>query len=156
MFPLPSSFVATDTGDRCRRFAAYVTGGRFAVWGASFGFGLGAPYDATQYTGIRFWAKADASSTRLLRVAFPNQFSDARGGICVPLATDGTGCYDHWGYRISLPPVWTQITVPFSSLRQDGWGLSAPFDPATLFEVTFQIPPNADFAIWIDDLAFVR
>lgn len=157
MLPPPAgNFLPSDSGDRCRLLAVHVTGGPFALWGASVGFGLGAPYDAGAYRGIRFWVKADGTSSNLLRVGFPDRFSHPDGGICLPNATGGAGCYDHWGYRISLPTVWTQITVPFSSLRQDGWGLRAPFAPSHLFEVTFQIPANAQFGIWIDDLTFIR
>jgi len=37
----------------------------------------------------------------------------------------------------------------------DGWGhAGTAFDPASLYEVLFQINVNATFGIWIDDVAF--
>jgi hypothetical protein len=40
-------------------------------------------------------------------------------------------------------------------ISQDGWGHArTAFDPASLYEVLFQIPVNATFSIWIDDIAF--
>ena len=45
--------------------------------------------------------------------------------------------------------------MTFKDLTQDGWGLRATaFDPASLFEVLFEISKNATFGIWIDDVAF--
>jgi hypothetical protein len=38
---------------------------------------------------------------------------------------------------------------------QDGWGLQGKmFEPNSLYEVDFQIPVNATFGLWIDDVAF--
>jgi hypothetical protein len=153
MFPDPSTgFVATDTGDVCRKFAAYVAGTGYVLGGASFSFGLGSPYDASKYTGISFWAKIDAGTSPGIRVAFPDKDTQPDGNICQP----GT-CYNHYGYLINpLTTTWTKYTVSFSKLTQElGWGhLGTAFDPTTLYQVTFDIPVNATFGIWIDDVAF--
>jgi hypothetical protein len=153
MFPDPSTgFVPTDTGDVCRKFAAYVAGTGYVLTGAGFWFGLGSPYDASKYTGISFWAKIDAGTSPGIRVAFPDKDTQPDGNICPP----GT-CYNHYGYLINpLTTTWTKYTVSFSKLTQgQGWGhLGTAFDPATIYQVAFEIPVNATFGIWIDDVAF--
>ncbi|MGA7741288.1 MAG: hypothetical protein WBP56_15535 [Polyangia bacterium] len=156
MFPDPAGpFTMTWTGDPCRQYAAYVYGGPFVDWGADFWFGLGSPYNASAYTGIDFWAKIDAGTTSVLRVAFPDKDTDPDGGLCQTNVTGPTQCYDHYGARITLTTTWTKYTVPFSSLSQDGWGRPGlAFDPSTLYEVLFQIPVDARFGVWIDDVAF--
>ncbi len=157
MSPDPvNPFNPTDTGDPCRKYVAYVKGGGFSDWGADFWFGLGSPYDASKYTGISFWAKSDISTPpTVLRVTFPDKDTFPDGGICQTNVTGPTACYDHYGSRITLGTGWKKYTVSFSQISQDGWGMQgASFDPRSLYEVLFQIPVNATFSIWIDDVAF--
>ncbi len=155
MFPDPATgFVPSQTGDSCRKYAAYVSGGGYVDWGASFGFGLGAPYDASKYMGISFWARIDQGTSQVLRVAFPDKDTDVNGALCQG-NTGPNGCYDYHGQRITLTSTWTKYTVSFASLTQEPWGRQAPFDPATLYEVQFQIPSGAAaFGYWVDDIAF--
>ncbi|MGC9983890.1 MAG: hypothetical protein ABSF35_09680 [Polyangia bacterium] len=155
MFPDPNGvFTMTNTGDPCRKYAAYVYGGPFVYSGADFGFGLGAPYDASAYSGFSFWAKVDAGTSPYLNVAFPDKDTDPGAFIC---QTSGTElCWDHFSHGVTLSSDWTKYTIPFTSLTQAGWGhLAAAFDPSTLFGVTFEISANATFGIWVDDVAFV-
>jgi hypothetical protein len=156
MYPDPQNpFTPTDTGDPCRKYAAYVKGAGFSDWGADFSVGLGSPYNASKYTGITFWAKSDASASQVLRVSFPDKDTHQNGGLCKPNSSGAKQCNDHYGTRPTLTPTWTKFTILFKDLSQDGWGMqAAAFDPSTLFEILFQIPENASFAIWVDDLAF--
>jgi hypothetical protein len=156
MVPDPANaFTPTDTGDVCRKYAAYVKGTGFTSSGASFWFGLGSPYNASKYTGISFWAKIDSGSTAVIRVAFPDKDTFPDGGICSTSGVGPTGCWDHYMSRITLTNDWRKHTVYFSELSQDSWGLLATqFDPTSLYEVLFQISVNATFGIWIDDVAF--
>ena len=156
MFPDPvNNFTPTDTGDTCRKYAAYVKGGGFSDWGADFWFGLGSPYNASKYTGISFWAKVDSGTSAVLHVAFPDKDTYPDGGICKTNVTGPTACFDHYGSRPTLTTDWKKYTVSFSQISQDGWGLQGTkFDPSSLYEVLFQIPVNATFSIWIDDVAF--
>jgi|GEM_PF-1760859 len=156
MYPDPINlFTPTDTGDVCRQFAAHVKGGGFSDWGADLWFGLGSPYDASKYTGISFWARVDAGTTSVLRIAFPDKDTFPDGGICQTNVTGPTQCFDHYGARKTLGTTWQKYTVSFKEITQDGWGLQgSSFDPSSLYEVLFQIPVNATFSIWIDDVAF--
>jgi len=156
MYPDPINlFTPTDTGDVCRQFAAHVKGGGFSDWGADLWFGLGSPYDASKYTGITFWGRVDAGTTSVLRIAFPDKDTFPDGGICQTNVTGPTQCFDHYGTRKTLGTTWQKYTVSFKEITQDGWGLQgSSFDPSSLYEVLFQIPVNATFSIWIDDVAF--
>jgi Carbohydrate binding domain (family 11). len=155
MSPAPGgNFTMTDTGDPCRELAAYVKGFGYALDGASFSVGLGSPYNASAYRNLTFWAKVDPGTTPRLRVSLPDKDTHPDGGIC---QWSGQNlCWDHYGLRVAFTTAWAQYTIPFSSLTQNGWGnLGAAFDPASVYEVVFEIPVNANFGIWIDDLAFL-
>jgi hypothetical protein len=154
MFPDPADpFVMSDTGDDCHGYAVHVYGGPYVDWGATVRLGLGSPYDASAYTGITFWAKADQGKGMTLRVSFPDIDTDPEGMRCV--ASPGAQqCYDHFKMRVRVPETWTAFTVPFSSLRQDSWGyLADAFDPSTLYQILFEIP-ETEFGLWIDAVAF--
>jgi hypothetical protein len=155
MFPDPAGpFTMTATGDGCPGYSAYVHGGPFVDGMALFLFGLGSPYNASAYTGFSFWAKIDSGTSPGLRVAFPDKDTQPEGALCQWSAALNT-CFDHYGIRMTLNTTWTKHSIDFSSLAQDGWGhLGAAFDPSTIYEVQFQIPINATFGIWIDDVAF--
>jgi hypothetical protein len=159
MFPNPAGpFTMTNTGDACRKFAAYVYGGPFVDGSPLFYFGIGGPYDASKYDGISFWAKIDSGSSAGLRVAFPDKDTQPDGGLC-QLSGGANQCYDHYGYRIPAPGLttqWAKYTVFFNSLTTDGWGRAgAGFDRSTIYEVQFQLPGNATFGVWVDDVALV-
>jgi len=156
MTPAPGGdFPMTETGDPCRKRAAYVQGSGFALGGASFSVGLGSPYNASAYRSLTFWAKVDPGTTPRLRVSLPDKDTHPDGGICQMTGPGPTLCWDHYGLRVAFTTDWAQYTVPFSSLTQNGWGhVGTAFDPASIYEVVFEIPVNANFGIWIDDLAF--
>lgn len=154
MYPDPSTtFTPTDTGDACWQYAVYVKGTGFTDGGANFWFGLGAPYDASKYSGISFWAKSDAG-TQNLRALFPDKDTDPDAGLC-KTAGNTNQCYDHYGFRMTIAPGWNRYTVSFKNLTQDGWGRQGTaFDPSSLFQIFFQFPANATFALWLDNIAF--
>ena len=157
MFPDPNTgFVPSATGDACRKYAAYVYGTGYVIWGSDFWFGLGSPYNASKYTGITFWAKVDPGTSSVVRFAFPDKDTQPDGNICqTGISSGSTACYVHYGQRVTLSTTWTKYTLSFGSLSQEGWGhAGTAFDPASLYEVLFQIPVNATFGVWIDDVAF--
>jgi hypothetical protein len=156
MFPDPSGlFTMTNTGDACRQYAAYAYGGPFVDDGPVVYFGIGGPYDASKYDGITFWAKMDRGTSSGLRIAFPDKDTQPDGGLCDVSSSGPTMCYDHYGSRISLSTTWSKYSVSFSSLTHGGWGRGGTgFDRSTIYEVQFQIPVDATFGVWIDDVAF--
>jgi hypothetical protein len=123
--------------------------------GPVFSFGLGSPYNASAYTGISFWAKIDSGTSPGLRVAFPDKDTQPEGALCQAGVPGPNFCYDHYGKRLTLTTEWTKYPIYFDEVKQEGWGRQgAAFDPATLYQVQFQISVNAKFGIWIDDVAF--
>jgi hypothetical protein len=156
MFPDPNTgFAPSISGDLCRKYAAYVNGTGYVLWGADLWFGLGSPYNASKYKGISFWAKIDAGTSSVVRAAFPDKDTQPEGNICLPNTAGTLACYDHYGYRVTLTSTWTKYTISYSQLAQEGWGhAGTAFDPASLYEILFQIPVGATFGIWIDDIAF--
>jgi hypothetical protein len=157
MFPDPSTgFSPTKTDDACRKYAVYVAGDGYVLWGANVWFGLGSPYDASKYTGITFLAKIDSGASKTMRVAFPDKDTQPEGAICDPGVSSGaTACYDHYGKQVTLSTTWEPITVRFDEVKQANWGHQGDgFDPSSIYQVLFQIPVGAKFRIWIDDVAF--
>lgn len=152
-----SSFTMTETGDPCRKKAVYTYGSLFVEWGANVWVSLGAPYNASKYRGISFWAKVDSGSSAGLRVSFPDKDTQPDGGLCQVTASSGpTACFDHYGKQLLLTGEWQKYTVLFSEITQRRWGRQGTaFDPSSLFEILFQIPVTANFALWIDDISFL-
>jgi hypothetical protein len=142
MFPPDGTFSMSNTNDPCRLLAVHV---------------LGAPYNASAYKGISFWAKVGPSSSPTVRVAFPDKDTDPAGGTCSTApGAPANGCFDHWGSQVPLSQSWTKVTVRFSNLTQAGWGnLVSQFDASTVFRIHWEIPAGATFDIWVDDLAFL-
>jgi hypothetical protein len=159
MFPPDGTFSMSNTNDPCRLLAVRVYGGPFTIWGALFSVGLGAPYNASAYKGVSFWAKVGPSSSTGVRLTFPDKDTDPAGGICSTApGAPPNGCFDHWGMPLSplLSQSWTKVTVRFTSLSQGGWGnLVSQFDPSTVYGIQWEILAGATFDIWVDDLAFL-
>jgi len=165
---------AADTGEapaatsilRCSStFALCMNGSGFTEWGAGLGTDMGvtsgsskSPYDASQYSGIAFWAKSASGIT--MRVKFPDKSTSPDGGVCDPNVDGDTYCYNDWGSNVTLTAEWMPYTISFSSLAQEpGWGMKSPgFDPSTLYSLQFQFSDTtgAEFSFCIDDLILVR
>lgn len=132
---------------------AHTHGSGFSKSGAGLGFDLNRsgvgpkkPWDASAFTGITFWAKG--GPVMRFMVLVPGSVPVVEGGTC-----SGT-CGDHFGILINLTQSWVQYSIAFSSLKQDGWGDKATFDPKSTLAVQFAIGANVSFDFWIDDVAF--
>jgi hypothetical protein len=146
-------------------FAANTTGSGFTTWGAGIGFDLnngggdsGAgkqPYDASQYKGITFWAKAGPSGIGNIRMNVQDAQTAPDGGICSTTATKG--CNDHRGTAVLLTKDWKQFTFTFDSLKQMGFGMAYPtFQTNKLYAIQFQAGAKVTFDFWLDDIAFYK
>jgi hypothetical protein len=154
--PDNAPFQMSNAGDVCHGFAARLYGGPFTVWGASFGFGLGAPYDVTAYSGFSFTARTTANPL-VISVQFPDKDTDPAAGICDPSTNGPNYCFDHFSSPITLNSGWMKYVVTFAQLRQGGWGrIVKAFDPSSLRSVAFLIPVGAKFDVWVDNVAFVK
>jgi hypothetical protein len=150
------------TGRTMSLHGYHVAGGGYSGWGAGwmvdFNTASGArePYDASNYAGIVFWGKSDGAPTTV-KVALPDRYSDAGGGICDPNDTrvGGRGCYDDFAMNIVLGKQWRRYEIAFASVATGNWGLRHQFDTQHVFGIKFSVMPSyAKFDAWVDDVAF--
>lgn len=148
------TFAMSAGGANGSKHAAHMSGkvGSGEVVFAGMGFNFvdpKAPYDASAYKGISFWAKA-AAPTRV-RVKLPDHSTDPDGKVC-------TACYNDFGMDLELTPTWTRYTVPFRGASQlPGWGAPHPaaIDATKLYGVQWQVnTPGAAYDVWVDDVEF--
>jgi hypothetical protein len=167
--PPPGMLPPARMESRCGgMFALCMKGTGFTTWGAGMGTDLGmtstdgmmtkTTYDASMYTGISFWAKANMGSALAVRVSLKDANTAPEGGNCDATMPSGAeACNDDWGKNITLTTSWAPYTVLYSELRQSMWGKTFPsFNAAAVYAVQFQVNKGLDFDICIDDLAFVR
>jgi endoglucanase len=117
------------------------------------GFNLTDPkdaYDASQYGGIKFFAKKGGGAGRI-RIKIPDSDTEPAGGKCQE-------CFNDFGANVELTSSWTEYVLPFYLTKQeDGWGDTFNrIIPSALYGVQWQTnTPGASFDIWVDDIAFV-
>jgi hypothetical protein len=121
-------------------------------------------YDISAYTGLVFWAKAEAGSDTHLRVKvnMSDETKDVDGGNC---KEDGvahaTGkCSDAYGQVFTLPTNgnWARVLVKFSDrtkFKQEGWGDTFSWNPAHAVSIQVQSTNAGEsYNYWIDDMYF--
>jgi hypothetical protein len=158
--PSVPSPVVISGGRGSSLHAAESQGHGFTNWGAGFGVTVNtppgsstpSPYNANAYKGITFWAHVTAGTTASVRVMLPISGTDPSGGKCSP----SSKCDDHYSTTLTFSSTWTQYTVLFSQLAQQGFGTPVSWDPTQLLGVQFQVGPSTTFDVWIDDIAFVQ
>lgn len=129
-------------------------GGPFSTWGALIGTvfasndAAGVPYDLSDYRGLRLWVRSGAAGPAAKQV---------RLNLRTPATVLGEGCTvcsDHFGVEIPLTAKWAQIDVPFSTLKQVGYGQPklAAVDLTRALGIELLFPPNVTFDLWVDDV----
>ncbi len=146
------------------RYAMHVRGGPFNAWGGNLGVNFAAPIDGRGWQGIAFWARVAPGSRAVLRAELSDKYSngdyDKEPGFpyCASKYTADTrvtGC-DTFGSRVVLDQTWQLLLIPFSEMRQGGWGRRAPeLDTSALLSMSFMYQTGA-WDIWIDDPALYR
>jgi len=111
-----------------------------------------APYDASKYAGISFWAKKGANSTGKVRLKVPDLNTDPEGGAC-------TECFNDFGGDLNLTEDWKQYIFPWKAMKQmPGWGSPRKphITPSKIYGIQFQVNvPSANYDIYVDDLKFI-
>jgi hypothetical protein len=167
--------IMCPAGGRCgSSFAQHVTGGGFTSYGPSLSqdflykdgktmMVVGMPMDASTFTGVMFWArKGDtAGAAPTLRLIVNDVTTHELGDVCDPKAAPGVGgemseaCWDGWMTERALPSTWTLVKVPFTVMKQGGFGKKgAAIQTDKLYGLSFQMPNMATFDFWIDDVSF--
>lgn len=129
-----------------------------------FGSGLGVdfragkkPYDASELTGIRFWARVGEGKNTRHRLQLVDGTTDKLGGKCNPAvdAPNDEKCENHFGKDLILASTWTQYVVPFADLTQQDWGLRAEaLDKTTLYGLQLTAKAKLDVEVWLDEIEF--
>lgn len=159
-----SAYDASEDCDRGSLYALHAIGAGAKDYG--FGIALRFPQnvDAVEagYTGIRFKAKAAKARKISLKVAIPATLDASFGGSCEPTQSPMKLCNDHPAAGVVLATGgWLEYEVPFSSLKQENWGVPATlsYEAVSQVHVVFPGPVSggsADFDVWLDDFEFYK
>ncbi len=152
-----SAFAMSEPGASGSRYAAHVTGhvgqgeAVFAGMGLNFVDPM-APYDASAYKGVAFWAKRGPHGHGRVRFKVPDVATHEKGGVC-------TDCFNDFGVEILVTEGWQHFAFPWRKLRQiPGWGSPRPHlvKSAKAFGLQWQVShPGADVDLWVDDVEFL-
>ena len=135
-----------------------VKGKDFSNWGSGFSVDLNssasgqatkAPYDASAYSAVTFWARA--SDATGVAVALTDVDTDAAGNTC-------SSCGRHYYKTVSMTATWQRFTISFSDLTLEAGGVPAPaaFKPASVLSLQFKFQPGINYEISVDDVAFIK
>ncbi len=117
-----------------------------AEWGGVAQLTFDTPISASQWEGVKFFAKG--SGTVTVKLVSANTVPTDQGGTCT------TGCSDSHGSRLTLSADWTEVKVYFDQVRQVGFGTEVDFDPTALLGVGIQAQDPGSYDFWVDDLQF--
>jgi hypothetical protein len=150
-------------GKRCEsEYGIRVTGQGFTEWGANvaIGFryeGMEMPIDASDFSGVMFWARVGETHSSPVRVQFQDTNTYPNGGVCDPDPASGTEqCYDGWGTTLTpLDTEWRLYKIPFSRVTQQNFGYaSEALDTTALYTLEWIVQQNTVFDLWLDDVWF--
>jgi endoglucanase len=141
-------------------YGLHITASGFSGYGSGLGADFKAgkkPYDASKYSGVRFWARVGEGKNTRHRLQLVDATTDKLGGKCNPAAdaAEGEKCDDHFGKNLVLTTSWTLYSVPFAELSQIGWGLAGDaLDKATLYGLQLTAKPKLNVDLWLDQIEF--
>jgi predicted chitinase len=148
--PTNDMFTAEPGGPDGTGFAMHTVGGTFSTWGAGVGLQFDACHDIADATGVTFFAKGPGHV--VLSMPTAGVIPVAEGGSCVPNSS-GSNCYDTHKFEMDLGLDWMEYNVPFSEVKQAGWGTKVPFHPAEIADLQFVVlPEDTPFDFWIDEV----
>jgi len=177
--PMPATLI--PGGGRCGSlYGLQVEGGPFINWGGSVGRRLIAPcpdgggdehicgFDASSYDGIAIWMRSAPTYANTPRITVTDKYTDSSyntmllsQGIepyCNPYApaeNPATGC-DKFGTYEDLTQNWQLFIMPFSEMREAGWGRQEPqLDTSGIMSIEIDFAQGSwDF--WLSNVAFYR
>jgi hypothetical protein len=152
----PNSGAPVDLGGYAMHITATGFTGSGSILGADFR-DKKKVYDASRFTGIRFWAKVGAGKNTKHRVQIADATTDKAGGKCDPAATAVAAekCDDHFGFAATFTTSWAQYSITFKQMTQLGWGKpGTALDKAAVFGVQFTAKPKLDVDLWLDQIEF--
>ncbi len=172
---LPASKI--PDGGRCGSlYALNIQAGPFANWGGNVGTRFSQPVNATVYDGIAVWMRTGPGYSNSPRITLSDMYTDSQynmsppdGGVAycnpnpncaVQTAQGNANCYnvgcDTFGAYSAVIEDWRLFVLPFSEMRQGGWGKMRPFlDLSQLLSIQISYPVGT-WDLWVDDIAFYR
>jgi hypothetical protein len=145
------------------KFAVHARSDGQTGWGASVNLFFRAPpprprpYDGSRFNAVSFYAAiippavgvgsdADANPTVRIKAAI-STMETAWEGNC-------KSCTDNFAKYIEISNRWQRFVLPFSELRQEGWGdpKNLAFKTNDIVQLAIQL--GQKFDLWIDQVAF--
>jgi hypothetical protein len=104
------------------------------------------PFDASQFSGLRFYAKSGVDANKTIRIRLVTSDTDPRGGNCAESGPSSDLCFDHFLTQLSLSETWKHYEVSFENFVQSGAGKQFPALALDgLFTIEFLAPSGSDF-----------
>lgn len=159
--PPPSSSPLSDTivGGRCgtSQQALHLTGSGFSDWGMVWGRNFDdGPVDHSDWDGISFWARRGAVSGASLFFSVTDINTDPVGGVCQGEPEMLRDKCDAYGVGVGLEEKWRFFQIPFSSLRQRGFGVTTErFADESIVGIGWAAGPG-EWDVWVDDVSLYR
>ncbi|MCB1120300.1 MAG: hypothetical protein KJT03_02025 [Verrucomicrobiae bacterium] len=140
------------------KHALYIRGGGWTNSGAGVSANLvynATPrsygsYDASPYTGIRFWVKARGLSELTVRISTPETTASYNGGIC------RDHCPHSFSSVVAVGENWIQAEIPFGAFTLTNGKQSLSVDPTRIKGIEFAFGTEGDYEAWLDELSFYR
>lgn len=156
-----SSPAAQDIeGGRCGTSsrAFRMTGEGLRIWGMVFGWNFrDGARDLSEWEGVSFWARRGSEdSGRSLFFSVFDPMTESSGGFCDSDSEILEEKCDAYGTGVGLDEEWRFFAIPFSALRQRGFGV------ATEELLTDEIlgfnwaADKGKWDVWLDDVALYR
>lgn len=161
--PLPAQLIP---GGRCgSRYALHMKSQPFHEWGGLVGFPFAPAVDVRDYDGVSFWGRIAWGTRSTVRASVLDPETDATfvdpetgNARCdgdSDLDVFDEACDAYGGYAV-MTGDWQFFRVPFSEMRQRGYGHIAPFlDLGAVLQVSVEYGMG-EWDFWIDDIAFYR
>ncbi len=141
-------------------YAMHITATGFTGFGSGLGVDFRAGkkvYDASKFTGIRFWAKVGVGKNTKHRVQIADATTDVAGGKCNAAANapNGEKCDDHFGFNATFTTSWAQYVLRFDQLAQIGWGTPAPaLTKTAVYGLQVTAKAKLEVDLWLDQIEF--
>ena len=141
-------------------YAMHVTATGFTGFGSGLGVDFRAGkkvYDASKFTGLRFWAKVGVGKNTKHRVQIADSTTDVAGGKCNAAANapNGEKCDDHFGVNATFTTSWAQYIIRFDQMAQLGWGQpAAAITKSALYGLQVTAKAKLEVDLWLDQIEF--
>jgi hypothetical protein len=145
----------------------HATGHDFKQWGSGVGVDLNnmgsgeaskAVYDASDFWGVTFWARAESKVT--VTLVLPDGDTDKAGGKCnMHDDPEVNTCDHHYYHSFLVDTTWQRYTFYFADDFPTPEAGNDPvpdaLDITRLVSVQFRVGVGTTYDFYIDDLAFV-